>query len=112
MEESILLRVALALSIIGICALLLIMKLSGIDESSISQAKQLEEGTPVKITGTVERISAKEGFTIITLSAKEQIEAVAFKSINLSKGQRVQVTGKVKDYNGKNELVIDEILLR
>ncbi|MFH0870417.1 MAG: hypothetical protein V1866_05170 [archaeon] len=111
MEEETLLKVALALSIIGICALLIVLKTTEIAESGIGQAKELEEGSSVKITGIVERISAKDQFTIITLRREESISVVAFDNINISKGQRIEVIGKIKKYEGANEIVADNVIV-
>jgi len=111
MKEETLLKIALVLSITGICALLLILKTTDIVESSISQAKNMDEGSAVKIVGTVERVSAKDQFTILTLRREESISIVAFDSMNLSKGQRIEVTGKIKEYDGANEIVADNVVV-
>jgi hypothetical protein len=112
MDESAMLKIALIVAIIGLAAITLITKLSGIEEINIGEAKQADEGETVRITGVIQRVSAQEGFSIITLRKEEEISVVLFDSINLSKGQKVEILGKTKDYNGAKELVADKIILK
>jgi len=112
MNESLLLKVALATAILGIIALIIIIKATGIQEININQAKESEEGATIKITGVVERVTSKEGFSIISIKKEETISVVLFDSINLSKGQRVEITGKTQDYKGTKELVADKIVIK
>jgi hypothetical protein len=110
MDESVMLKVALIVAVIGIAAIILITKFSGIQEINIGEAKGMGEGETVRISGVIQRVSAQEGFSIITLRKEEEISVVLFDSINLSKGQKVEVIGKTKDYNGEKELVADKIV--
>lgn len=112
MDESLLLKAALVIAVLGLAAITLIIKLSGIQEVNIGEAKQADEDSTVKITGTVERITSKEGFSIINIRKEESIAVVLFDSINLSKGQKVEVIGKTKDYNGGKELVAEKIVVK
>jgi RPA family protein len=112
MQESLLLKIALSTSVIGLALLLLILFSTGFKEIDISEAKQTEEGSAIKITGTIEKVTSNEGFSIISIRKEETIDIVVFDSINLSKGQIVEVTGKTKEYNGQNELVADRIIIK
>ncbi|MBN2051935.1 hypothetical protein JW756_00350 [Candidatus Woesearchaeota archaeon] len=112
MNESLLLKAALITAIIGLAAIIIIIKLSGISEMNIGEAKQQEEGELVKVTGTITRITAKEGFSIINIRKEEEISIVLFDSINLSKGQKVEVTGKTQEYEGKKELIAEKIVVK
>jgi uncharacterized protein YdeI (BOF family) len=112
MNESLMLKVALATAVLGLAVLMLIVKFSGLKEMSISEAKQLDEDQTVKITGTVERFTSKEGFSIIDVKKQESVSVVVFESINLSKGQRVEITGKTQEYQGKSEIVADKIVVK
>jgi DNA/RNA endonuclease YhcR with UshA esterase domain len=112
MNESLILKAALIVAIIGIIALTLIIKITGIKEMNLGEAKELNEDATIRVTGTVERVMSKEGFSIISIKKEESIDVVLFDSINLSKGQKVEVTGKTKDYNGQKELVADKIVVK
>lgn len=112
MDESLLLKAALVTAILGIIALIVIIKTTDIQEININQAKASEEGETIRITGIVERVTSKEGFSIISIKKEEEISVVLFDSINLSKGQRVEITGKTQDYKGTKELVADKIMVK
>ena len=112
MNESLLLKAALVTAILGIIALIVIIKTTDIQEININQAKASEEGETIRITGIVERVTSKEGFSIISIKKEEEISVVLFDSINLSKGQRVEITGKTQDYKGTKELVADKIMVK
>lgn len=112
MNESLLLKTALITAILGLIAITLIVKLTSLEEMNIGEAKQADEGNVVIITGTVERVTSKEGFSVISIKKEESIDVVLFDSINLSKGQKVEVTGKTKEYQGSKEIVADKIIVK
>jgi DNA/RNA endonuclease YhcR with UshA esterase domain len=112
MNESLLLKSALITAILGLIAITLIVKLTSLEEMNIGEAKQADEGNLVIISGTVERVTSKEGFSIISIKKEESIDVVMFDSINLSKGQKVEVTGKTKEYRGSKEIVADKIIVK
>jgi len=112
MKDSLLLRIALATSIIGLCALGLILEITGLQEVSISEAKDLGEDKTVRITGVVERVTNKDKFAIINIMKEEKITVVLFDNINLSRGQRVEIIGKTKNYKGEKEVIADEIIIK
>jgi molybdenum cofactor biosynthesis enzyme MoaA len=112
MQDSTLLKIALGTSIIGLAALAIILKITGFEEVNISEAKALEEQASVKISGIVDRVTSKEGFSIINVRKEETVAVVVFDSINLTKGQRVEIIGEIKEYNGEKELVADSITVK
>lgn len=112
MNESLLLKAAMITAVLGIIAIALIAKLTDIKEISLGDAKQADEDAMVKVTGTVERVSSKEGFSIISIRKEESMTVVLFDSINLSKEQKVEVTGKVQEYEGEKELVAEKIVVK
>jgi len=111
-QESLLLKLALITSVVGLALLILLLKTTGFQEINISEAKEIEEGSAVKVTGIVEKVTSKEDFSVISIKKQETIDIVIFDSINLSKGATVEVTGKTKEYNGKNELVAEKIVVQ
>ncbi len=112
MKDSLLLRIALITSIIGLAILVIILKTTGLQEIDISEAKELEEDTTVRITGIVERVTNKDNFAIINIKKQETITVIIFDNINLSKGQKVEVIGKTKEYKGEKEVIADKIILK
>nr|MCK4929976.1 hypothetical protein [Nanoarchaeota archaeon] len=112
MKDSLLLRIALITSIIGLAILVIILKTTGLQEIDISEAKELEEDKTVRITGIVERVTNKDNFAIINIKKQETITVIIFDNINLSKGQKVEVIGKTKEYKGEKEVIADKIILK
>ncbi len=112
MKDSLLIRIALITSIIGIGFLIIILTTTGLQEIDISEAKELEEDATIRITGRVERITSKEDFSIINIKKEEEITVILFDKVNLSKGQRVEVIGKTKDYKGEKEVIAEKIVVK
>ncbi|KYK26756.1 hypothetical protein AYK26_04755 [Euryarchaeota archaeon SM23-78] len=112
MKDSLLLRIALITSIIGLGALALILSTTGLQEIDISEAKELEEDTTIKITGTIERVTNKEDFAIINIRKEEEITVIIFDNVDISKGQRVEITGKTQEYKGEKEIIADKIIIK
>lgn len=112
MKDSLLLKIALVTSIIGLGFLVLILTTTGLQEIDISEAKELEEDQAVKIIGTVERITVKEGFSIINLRKEEEITVIMFDKVNLSKGQRIEVSGKIEEYKGEKEIIAEKVVVK
>lgn len=103
------LKAALLIALLGLASLIIILKTSSLSESTLSQAKALEEGSAVRVTGVVEKVMVREGLTRITLKKEETIEVVLFQAINVSAGSRIEAQGKVQDYEGEKELMADKI---
>ncbi len=111
MHDSILLRIALIISIIGLILLVIILKTFGVQEINISEAKELEEDENIKIIGVVERVTSKQGFSIIEVSKKETIKIIVFDKINLSQGESIEIIGRTQNYNGEKEIIAEKIVL-
>ncbi|MBU1198268.1 MAG: hypothetical protein KKF46_05105 [Nanoarchaeota archaeon] len=112
MKDSLLLKIALITSIVGIGVLAVILLTSGLQEIDISEAKELDEDAAIMITGIVERITTKDDFSIINIKKQEEITVIVFDKVNLSKGQRVEITGKTAEYKGEKEIIAEKIIIR
>ena len=110
MHDSTLFRTAIIISIVGIGLLAIILATTGLQEVDISEAKELEEDKTIKITGTVQKITSKEDFSIIEMQKQESITVIVFEKINLTRGQAVEVSGKTKEYKGEKEVVAEKII--
>ena len=62
-----------------------------------------------ELTGTVERVTAKEKVTIISVKPTHAIPVVAFEKTNAKKGEKITVKGQLKSYNGQLEFVAEEL---
>ena len=110
MKDKTLMRASLAVSLTGIIALFILTNIIEIPEQKIIDA---EEGD-VRITGTIDQLRESKGIMFFSLHDNTgQIDAVLFDdSINLKKGQRVEVTGSVENYKGKKQIVADAVILK
>lgn len=112
MQDSTLLKMALLTSIIGLILLAIILSTMNFEEVDISQTRDLEEGMSIKVSGVVERVNSKDGFSVLSIRKEEMISVVVFDSVNITKGQRIEVRGRIKDYKGEKELIADSIILK
>lgn len=64
----------------------------------------------VSTEGRVEDLYKSENFTVFKLTANnDSIKAVAFKKLSLNEGEQMEVTGQVKLYQKKLEIVLKEV---
>jgi RecJ-like exonuclease len=107
MKESSLLKIALVCSMTGIFLLYILCENIKLEERSIFEAKQSDG--KVRVSGVVENIRQNNGMTIITISKKESIDIVLFDYIDLKNGTWIDVTGEIDDYQGKKQIIADEL---
>lgn len=109
MKDKTLLNLALISGIIGVVSLFLIMHFSPVKEYNIQELSNETDGKSVKISGTIQRVTNTEKTTFIEIAQTCSITGIIFENITLQKGEKVQVTGKLSEYNGKKEILVDEI---
>ena len=111
MKENTLLKIALICSLTGLIVLYFISsKIEIKDYKPDILNKNI--GDDVKVKGTVRKISEKANAVFIEVNQEYPINVVLFtKDDNpkLKNGDFVDVVGKVQQYNGKNEIVADNI---
>ncbi len=99
MNEKMLLITALACIILGLPILYIASKFVTADDPRVL----------TELVGVVERVTAKEKVTIISVKPITSIPVVTFDNENVKKGEKVTVKGQLKSYNGKLEFVADEL---
>lgn len=111
MEEKILLRISLFSSLSGLFVLFIILNFFTIGEKEISEISAEKEGNSVKIRGFVESVKNENGFAIIKVAEIKSVSALIFTSENISleKNEEVEIIGKIREYKGKNEVVVERI---
>lgn len=107
MKESSMLKIALAVAILGIVSLFVIAKNIEITDTTIEKINREEISGTVTVTGRITQIQAGEKFTSMVIAQESELEAIAYSMIDLNPGDIVRVTGKYED----NQLVIDKIEL-
>ncbi|RJQ15550.1 hypothetical protein C4573_05315 [Candidatus Woesearchaeota archaeon] len=111
MEDKTLLTIALIISSLGIVFLFFIVQFSSLESISLDNIETVDEDTTIKIVGTVERISAKENATFLDISQKTTITAVIFENVSVQKGNLVEITGKLSEYKGEKEIIVDVLTI-
>src|SRR3989344_2499030 len=102
MKESTLFKFALAVSLIGILALLIIVEKIELPLTNINSAKDTKDENLIKVKGTIENVKEETG----------NINVIVFKenNLNFTKNSLVEIEGKVQEYQGKNEVIAKRII--
>ena len=110
-------------SVIGIVALFLIAAVAEplqISASDVTKASirggDSSSNFKVEVTGFVDSVVVKENYAVVKVAAVEGIEAVSFdigyiKGLGLGRFQEVEVFGELRQYKGKDSLIISRLRL-
>ena len=111
MQEPTLLKVALISTILGLMFLFIYSQT--LDLKQVEQLDQAFLNQQIKIKGVIEGITETEKATFLKVSGHnvEQFNIIFFpeEAVSLKTGEVVEISGKVTEYNGKKEIVADEI---
>lgn len=107
-------KISIAVAILGIIALLFLVKYN---EQNITKISDLKRGQIERITGMVNSIYiSKDGHAFLKVAdTTGEISVVAFKSSNIDEvfeievGDKISVLGRVEEYKGKLEIIAKEI---
>jgi len=119
MNEKILVKISFICSLIGIIALFFLSESIEITERTIDQIDIGMIGNDVSVEGVVNRVTNTEKVIIMdvidTNNNENKLTVVAFKksddNIELTKGSKVSITGKIEEYNSKPEIIASKIVL-
>lgn len=113
MEDSFLLKIALILAIFGILLLYIISLSFTIPENNINNTKNMKDNEIIRIKGTITNVKELNKTLILDISQQNSIKAVFFKKSDsdseLKEGYSVDISGKIRIYNNKPEIVIDKL---
>ena len=109
MKETMLMKVALSCSIIGLFALVFISQNVQVPDYTHSEIKNV--GEDVKFSGKVLSIDKRDGMVFMELVEENQISSVMFTKDNvmINEGDDVEVIGQVQEYGGKLEIIAQNI---
>jgi DNA/RNA endonuclease YhcR with UshA esterase domain len=110
MKEKTLLKLSLAVSLIGLLVLFFIS--TRIDVSDYKpQELNSNVGDDVKLKGVVTKVSNLEEVMFIELNQQNPATLVVFKDkeIPISSGDEIEVFGQVQDYKGKEQIVVQRL---
>jgi len=110
MKETILLKIALICSLLGLVILFFISAKIDVGDYKPHQLND-NVGEDVKLTGTIARISHHDGVAFIELRHQSPVTIVLFtnQNISLKVNDSIEVLGEVQDYKGKNEIIAQKI---
>tara|TARA_Y100000294_G_C8387888_1_gene269516 strand:- start:255 stop:602 length:348 start_codon:yes stop_codon:yes gene_type:complete len=111
MKEKTLLKLSIIGSLIGLIILFLLAENIEIGEKQIDKVTMTDIEQSVKVTGMVTKVTDREKVMFLQVSEKAKIDALLFKKGNISveKGDLVEINGKVDEYEGKPQIIINEI---
>lgn len=112
MNESSLFKIALTVSLIGILILLIVVENTEVKKVSINEIQDKNEEEIVRISGEVNNFKETPGLYLLDVEDDSgKISAIVFKEdkLNISKGNRVDIEGTIKEYQNKKELIAREI---
>ena len=110
MKENTLLKTALICSLTGLIILYFISMKIDIKEYRPSILNK-NVGDDVKLEGIVTKISSTEDVSFVEIAHTNQVTIVMFsaKNISLSKGNLIEVFGKIEDYKGREEIIAQRV---
>ncbi|MFC1741129.1 hypothetical protein ACFL3V_01155 [Nanoarchaeota archaeon] len=109
MQEKTLLKIALAVGVVGLAVLFFISQSISIDEAMLNRLDGMVDETVV-ITGVVLDVSTFGSVTSVMIEKNELTSVVLFGDAPLLEtGDLVQVRGKVVENEGETELIGEEI---
>ena len=112
MKEKTLLKIAITCAIVGVIVLYYFSENINVEEKTIEKITLADVDKDVRIKGTVERITEKEKIAILSIAQPKTITVILFKDKNitdLQQGDNVYITGSVQEFEGKPEIIADEV---
>jgi len=111
MEESLLLKIALSFSLLGLVVLFFLTNNLKIEETKIENLTDVREDSIVRVRGVITDIRDYGKMANLEIAQPQRLDIIIFKSSNLSlqKGSFVDIVGEVREYNGRKELIASQI---
>lgn len=115
MNDRILFKACLTISLLGIISLFVLSELITLPTREISQITKKDLDKQVKVIGKVTNTKDLPGIFLFTLEDKKsQIKIILFKEgkINIQKNSILEIQGKVTEYKGELEIEAEKITTR
>ncbi|MDP3990375.1 MAG: OB-fold nucleic acid binding domain-containing protein [archaeon] len=114
MDEKSLQKLAMITTIVGL--LILFFYAQEVNLNVVNQIDDLPSSENVRIQGVITKLTQKEKVYFLTVEGQkpEIMDVILFpdKEIYLKEGSFVDVSGTVEEYNGKKEVIAEEIVMR
>lgn len=120
LSERKLVVLCLACSALGIVVLFIIASVAEPLQVLPSEVAKLDvrsgNNLMVKVAGFVDSVVVKENYAVVKVAELETVEAVSFdisyiKGLGLKRFQEVDVLGELRQYKGKDSLIISRLRL-
>ncbi|MAG16185.1 hypothetical protein CMO88_03940 [Candidatus Woesearchaeota archaeon] len=110
MNETSLVKLSLSLSFFGLFLLFVISLFVEAEEVKISELSNVEKND-VKISGQIIAIKKFDNLAIVEIAELKSVDVIVFdkKMLDFKVGNNIIVTGEVKDYKGKKEIIAERI---
>ncbi len=107
MKESILLKIALICSLVGVLILFFISDNVEPKGKAISKINMENVGEDIKLKGYISKITDLEKVMFIEITQPEKIDVVLFKkgNITLYEGSYVEILGEIDEYGGEMQVI-------
>lgn len=114
MDDDTLLKIALSCSLIGITVLFFISENIEIESEALNDINVNMIGENVVIKGRITKARDYEKVLILTVEdakTKKTMPVIVFKDgkTKINENTDVEIIGEIREYNGKMELIADEI---
>ena len=113
MKESMLLKIALTTSLVGLILLYIFSGRIEIDESSIAKIDRTDIGDFVKVKGKISKINDNKDYIVLQIQEPKTINVIFFKDANMNvsvnEQDEVEILGRVSEFKGKQQIVADRI---
>ena len=111
MKETLLLKIALICSLVGLVALFFISQRIELKDYKPDLLNK-NVGDSVKLSGKISKVTTGNNVVFIELIQQVPVSVVIFSDkefTSLNKDDFVEIEGKVQEYNGKEEIIADKI---
>jgi len=114
MNEKTIFKISIISTIIGL--LFLLLYAGEIDLKAVSNIEDIPEEELIKIKGIVTSLRTSDKTIFLEVEGetvqKNQVIAFTDQDIYLKEGDYVEISGMVEEYNGKKEIIANEIIVR
>ncbi len=112
MEEKTIYKVSLVLIIVGL--IILLFYVGRLDFNAVATLDDVKNQELVQLTGEVTKVTTKDRAIFLEVEGckMEKNTVIVFDSEQqfLQKGDSVEITGLVEEYNGKKELIASKVV--
>lgn len=108
MDKEKFLKIAIIIASVGVITLAILLNFMKLNQTPIMTIDESYLGKTVLINSTISSSSTFNNKTMFYVD-NNKISFIAFSELNLKKGDKVLVTGKVAEYKDGLQIIVDKI---